>query len=95
MPYQGIAHDIGYSYRIAVTKFGVFGIKLWLLKYLSDDLKLPKFILNDASQWIKALKARKTARIQRGILRKWKIMKKRLLKKRGYSRKKQKKQKIW
>jgi ribosomal protein S3 len=28
MPLQTITNDIGYSYRVAVTKFGVFGIKV-------------------------------------------------------------------
>jgi ribosomal protein S3 len=32
MPLQTITNDIGYSYRVAVTKFGVFGIKVWLYK---------------------------------------------------------------
>lgn len=32
MPLQTIANNIDYSYRVAVTKFGVFGIKVWLYK---------------------------------------------------------------
>ena len=28
MPLQAFSHDIDYSYRVVVTKFGVFGIKL-------------------------------------------------------------------
>lgn len=37
MPLQGIANDVGYSYRVAVTKFGAFGIKLWLLRHQSNN----------------------------------------------------------
>lgn len=32
MPLQAFSHDIDYSYRVVVTKFGVFGIKLWLFR---------------------------------------------------------------
>lgn len=32
MPLQAVSNDIDYSYRVVVTKFGVFGIKLWLLR---------------------------------------------------------------
>jgi len=32
MPLQALSYDIDYSYRVVVTKFGVFGIKIWLFK---------------------------------------------------------------
>lgn len=32
LPLQTISNKIDYSYRVAITKFGVFGIKVWLYK---------------------------------------------------------------
>jgi ribosomal protein S3 len=32
LPLQTITNDIDYSYRVVITKFGVFGVKVWLYK---------------------------------------------------------------
>ena len=53
LPLQGLAHDIGYSYRVVVTKFGVFGVRVWVLRkqthgfmlgihYIVDKLSKPR-----------------------------------------------------
>lgn len=32
MPLQTFSNDIDYSYKVAVTKYGAFGIKVWVFK---------------------------------------------------------------